>query len=186
MNVERIENVATLLAKNTLVWERHFPVEPEKLWSAIATKDGLSHWFMSIKSEIEEGGRFSFEGGWDGTITQVRPQRFIQFTPDESDQAYLRFEIKKVEGGCLFRLVDKMGPKADPVVIFDQDVPEHLKYQPGGTGTHWSGAISGYHGFVDGLERYITGKKIDFDYNVMNKKYMSLQDEWLASGKYLE
>ena len=76
--MKRMENVARMLDKNTLVWEREFPVKPEKLWDAIATKEGLSHWFMPTKHEIEEGGRFSFEDGWDGTISQVHPPHHIQ------------------------------------------------------------------------------------------------------------
>jgi uncharacterized protein YndB with AHSA1/START domain len=35
---------------------------PDTLWNAIATKEGLSHWFMPTNLEIEEDGRFSFEG----------------------------------------------------------------------------------------------------------------------------
>ena len=96
--MDHIENVATLLDKNTLVCERYFAVAPEKLWDAIATKEGLSHWFMPTKYEIGEGGRFSFAGGWDGTISQVHPPHHVQFTPDKSQHAYLRFEITATNG----------------------------------------------------------------------------------------
>jgi uncharacterized protein YndB with AHSA1/START domain len=175
--MERIENVATLLDKNTLVCERHFSVTPDTLWNAIATKEGLSHWFMPTKFEIEEGGRFSFGGGWDGTITEVHPPHHIQFTPDDSEDAYLRFEIVETNDGCLFRLIDKMGANQDTSKIFP-DEAKHKTYQPGGPGTHWSGIITGYHGFVDKLEGFITGTKIEFDYDDMCKKYMALQDKW--------
>ena len=60
--MEQIENVASLLDKKTLVCEHHFSMGPDTLWNAIATKEGLIHWFMPTKFEVEEGGRFSFEG----------------------------------------------------------------------------------------------------------------------------
>ena len=38
--MKRMENVARMIDKNTLVWEREFSVKPEKLWDAVATKEG--------------------------------------------------------------------------------------------------------------------------------------------------
>ena len=181
--MQRMENVGRMLAKNTLVWEREFSVEPEKLWDAIATKEGLSRWFMPTSFDIEEGGRFSFEGGWDGTITEVDPPHRIQFTPDDSDEAYLRFEIEKTEGGCLFKLTDKMGPALDALKHFGDDAPKFKIYQPGGIGTHWSGVASGYHGFVDALETYITGIDIPFDHDEATLFYVDILDEWHSVEK---
>ena len=178
--MNRIENIARLLEKNTLLLERRFSVPPERLWQAVATQEGLSHWFMPTPFEIEQGGRFSFEGGWEGTVTLVDPPRRIQFTPDESEEAYLRFEIEPASGGCLFRLIDKMGPAADPTRIFSADTPKHLVYQPGGIGTHWSGVVSGYHGFVDALETYVSGKTIPCDDDDLSQGYMAVLDRWHA------
>jgi uncharacterized protein YndB with AHSA1/START domain len=178
--VNRIENVARLLKKNTLLLERRFSVAPERLWEAVATREGLSRWFMPTPFEIEQGGRFSFEGGWEGTVTLVDPSRRIQFTPDESNEAYLRFEIERASGGCLFRLIDKMGPAADVAKIFGADAPKDLAYQPGGIGTHWSGVVSGYHRFVDALEAHVLGKAIAPDDGDLSRRYMTVLDEWHA------
>ena len=101
---------------------------------------------MPTKYEIEEGGRFSFGGGWEGTISQVHPPHHIQFTPDGPEQAYLRFEIVATNDGCVFKLIDRMGPAQDAAKMFP-DAPQHRKYQPGGPGTHWSGVVAGYHWF---------------------------------------
>ena len=177
-----MKNAATLLDKNTLVFERYLPVAPDKLWDAIATKEGLSHWFMPTEYEIVKGGRFSFQGGWDGTISQLYPPHNIQFTPDESQHAYLRFEITATNGGSVFKLIDKMGSAQDAARAFP-GAPQHRIHQPGGPGTHWSGIIAGYHGFVDELQGYITGHKPDSDNDDLCKSYMTLQDEWSdASG----
>ena len=176
--MKRMENVARMLEKNTLVWEREFPVKPEKLWDAIATKEGLSHWFMPTPFEIEEGGRFAWEGGWDGTITEIDPPHRIRFTPDYSDESYMLFEIEETKNGCLFKLTDKMAPALDALTYFPADRPKCEIYQPGGIGTHWSGIASGYHGFVNALESYITGVDIPFDHDEANRLYRDILDEW--------
>ncbi len=178
--MNRIENIGRLLEKNTLLFERHFEFPPERLWQAVATREGLSHWFMPTPFEIEQGGRFSFEGGWQGTVTRVEPPRCVQFTTDGSDEAWLRFEIEPTSEGCLFRLIDKMGASADPGKIFSGDTPEHLVYQPGGLGTHWSGVVSGYHGFVDALESHVSGREVPCDVDDLGRRYMPVLDAWHA------
>ena len=177
--MDQIINIATLLEKNSLAWERHFTVTPEKLWDAVASKDGLSRWFMPTKYEIEEGGRFSFHEGWDGVVSELIPLHHIVFIPDESKDAYLRFDVIKTEAGCLFRLSDKMGPTVDASKKFP-DSPDRLKYQPGGVGTHWSGTVSGYHSFVDSLETHITGarQKHFLRYEDLNDRYCEALKEW--------
>jgi uncharacterized protein YndB with AHSA1/START domain len=176
--VNSIENVAQVVDKNIIVLERHFPIPPERLWQSVATREGLSHWFMSTPQQIEQGGRFSFKGGWQGTVTLLDPPRHIQFTPDASAEAYLRFEIKAESGGCLFRLIDKMGPAADARTIFSVRAPKNMVYQPGGIGTHWSGIIAGHHGFVDSLDAYISGRSIPCDMEDLRTRYMAVLDQW--------
>jgi uncharacterized protein YndB with AHSA1/START domain len=168
-----------MIAKDTLVWERQLGVDPKTVREAIATREGLSHWFMSTKFEIVLGGPFSFERGWSGTITRIEPGRLIQFNPDaDSEDAYLRFEIESSTNGSLFRLTDKMPPDADPSKIFGDDTPEVQVHQPGGIGTHWSGVAAGYHGFVDALEAYLTGQAIPFDHDDLAGRYSPILDEW--------
>lgn len=174
----RMENVARLIERNTLVWERDFEVTPDRLWQAVATKEGLSHWFMPTDAEIEPGGRFSFGGGWEGTVTVVDPPHRIVFTPDDSGEAFLEFRIEATPTGSHFTLTDKMGPAADARKIFGADVPDDLVYQPGGPGTHWSGVASGYHGFVDALEGYLTGHDVPFDHDRASLVYVGLLHAW--------
>jgi len=172
--MNRWENVARLIDSNTLVWQRHFEIEPVRLWPALATKDGLSHWFMPTNVEIEEGGRFSFGGGWEGTVTVVDPPCRIVFTPDESDEAFLEFRIEPTATGCRFTLTDRMSPNVSARERFDEDTPDYEIYQPGGRGTHWSGVASGYHGFVDALEGHITGRLIPYDHDEGSRFYMKV------------
>jgi uncharacterized protein YndB with AHSA1/START domain len=181
--MKRMENVARMIDKSTLVWEREFSVKPEKLWDAIATKEGLSHWFMSTPFEIEQGGRFDWEGGTEGTVTEVDPPHRIRFTPDYSDEAYMLFEIEETENGCLFKLTDKMAPDFDMRKFFSAGPNKHEIYQPGGIGTHWTSIMSGYHKFVDALESYITGVDIPFDEDEANRLYRDMLDEWYTVKK---
>ena len=166
--MDKVDNVGRFLNDNKMVWKRRFPVEPEHLWDAIATKEGLSYWFMPASYEIEEGGGFSFGGSWEGTIWEARPFHQIQFVVDGHSGEYLRFEIEANEGGSSFSLIDRMG-EANETKSWP-DAPNHRTYQPGGPGTHWSGVAAGYHGSKDSLEDYITGGKVSSDYDEMCKK----------------
>ncbi|MDD9933154.1 MAG: SRPBCC domain-containing protein [Myxococcales bacterium] len=179
--MSRIENVARLLDTRTLILERRFPVDPERLWDAIATREGLSHWFMATAHEIVEGGRFAFKGGWEGTISQVVRPRHLQFeadVPDGVDGGYMRVEIVPDGDGSLFRLIDRMGEPHEP--NFPPDTPASQIYQPGGPGTHWSGVVGGYHGFVDDLDKHLTGTTHELDHAALSKAYVPVLDAWHA------
>ncbi|MEM7531996.1 MAG: SRPBCC domain-containing protein [Chloroflexota bacterium] len=175
--MSQLQNTATMRGKNTLVWERTLPISPEQLWATIATKEGLAHWFMPTTEAIQEGGRFSFEGGWDGTIVEVSPPHAIQFNPDDDEGSYQRFEVTACEDGCIFQLIDRVGASIDATEIFFDTPPHHI-YQPGGPGTHWSGVAAGYHCFVDELEGYATGVEVAFDYDELCHGYVVLLDGW--------
>ena len=173
--MDKVDNVGRFLNDNKMIWKRRFPVDPERLWETIATKDGLSHWFMPTAFEIEDGGRFSFEGGWEGTVSETGPSHHIQFDVDGDSGGYLRFEIEAIDGGSSFSLIDRMDDEIDMKRWPEE--PAHRTYQPGGPGKHWSGVAAGYHGFLDSLEDYITGGKVSSDYDEMCKEYMKVLDE---------
>ena len=172
------EDLGRLLDRRTLTWERDLTVDADTLWQAIATRDGLAHWFMPTDTEIEEGGRFSFTGGWDGTVTRVEPGRLVEFTPDAAEGASLRFELEETDAGFRFRLTDTMAPDADASALFGDDTAAVQKHQPGGPGTHWSGVAAGYHGFVDALVAHLAGTEATFDYDAMARTYVDLLDRW--------
>jgi hypothetical protein len=69
----------------------------------------------------------------------------------------------------------------DAATLFP-DSPDFHKYQPGGVGTHWSGVISGYHGFVDAVAAHFSGDEKHFDYDLMSKRYIPLMDQWLSES----
>ena len=87
-----------------------------------------------------------------------------------------KFEVETRPSGVLFRLTDQMGPGVDPLKLFDNDTPKSQLYRPGGLGTHWSGVVAGYHGFVDALDSYLTGRERPTDHDVMAKRYSPVLD----------
>ena len=179
----QVDSLGVFLNDNTFVWRRQLAVEPERLWSAIATKQELALWFMPTRFEVEEGGRFAFGDGWEGIVSEYNPLRYVQFDVDGDGGGYLRFEIEPTAGGCLFSLVDRMGQGADPKDIFGPDTAAHRIHQPGGPGTHWSGVAAGYHAFVDSLESYLTGIEIESDYEQMCKTYEHILDRHFGRDK---
>lgn len=172
--MDEIANVGRFLSDNKMIWERQFSAPPERLWGAISSRDGLSRWFMPTRYEIAVNGRFSFDGGWEGTVSEARPFRHIQFDVDGGSGAYLRFEMEAGGGASSFALIDRMGDGVDANNW--TDAPAHRRYQPGGPGTHWSGVAAGYHGFVDALEDHLSGGKVSSDYDELCMAYRRVLD----------
>ena len=167
--MDEVVNVGRFLSDNKMVWERRLPVPPEPLWDALSTRDGLGRWFMPTRYEIAVNGRFAFDGGWEGTVSEASPFQHVQFDADGGGGACLRFEMAAGNGVCFFALIDRMGAGVDA----DNwpDAPVHRRYQPGGPGTHWSGVAAGYHGFVDALEEHLAGGTVASDYDDLCKAY---------------
>ena len=182
--MDEIVNAGRFLSDNKMVWERRLSAPPERLWDAISTKDGLRRWFMPTRYEIAVNGRFSFDGGWEGTVSAARPFAHIQFDKDGGSGAFLRFEMQAGNGTCFFALTDRMGDSVDANNW--PDAPAHRRYQPGGPGTHWSGVAAGYHGFVDALEEHLSGGAVSSDYDEMCKGYRRILDARFGRGNYIE
>ena len=77
--VEHIESAGVYLADNTMVWTRWFAAALNRVWDAIATKDGLSSWFMPTKFEIAEHG-----GSLSNGVGTARSQKSILNAPSSS------------------------------------------------------------------------------------------------------
>ena len=95
----------TVVDRNTIAFERRFPDKLERVRSAI-TVDEIDHWFMKTELDLRVGGAFSFEKGWDGWISELENQRYVQF--NSSHESFTRFEIELDGDGTLFHLIDKL------------------------------------------------------------------------------
>jgi uncharacterized protein YndB with AHSA1/START domain len=171
------ENIGTVLEDNTIVWKRQMSVNALDLWNAVATRQGLNHWFMPTRFEVTQGGRFSFEKGWDGIISDITPRHHIQFDADGGGGGYLRFEIEVNDHGCLFSLTDRMSEGLDAKLNFWPATPLDHLHQPGGPGAHWNSVAAGYHRFVDSLESHITGASVNSDYDELCDIYRAVLDD---------
>ena len=159
-------DMVTVVDRNTIAFERRFPDKLERVWSAITVKDEIDHWFMKTELDLRVGGAFSFEKGWDGWISELENQCYVQF--NSSHESFTRFEIELDVDGTLFHLIDKLpddfvmevGCRQDsPIEDSDTEKMRLVGYnQPGGPGTHWTGVVAGWHAFVDSLESYLTGE----------------------------
>ena len=98
-------DMVTVVDRNTIAFERRFPDKLERVWSAI-TVDEIDHWFMKPELDLRVGDAFSFEKGWDGWISELENQCYVQF--NSSHESFTRFEIELDGDGTLFHLIDKL------------------------------------------------------------------------------
>jgi uncharacterized protein YndB with AHSA1/START domain len=60
-----ILNGATIIDRNTILFERLLPVSIDRTWKALTVKKELDQWFFrSAKIDFKVGAKFSFQTGW--------------------------------------------------------------------------------------------------------------------------
>jgi uncharacterized protein YndB with AHSA1/START domain len=92
---------------------RSYPHTIGRVWSAVATAEGLAHWFPSaVTIELRTGGRVTFSGDaaagdGSGTVLVCEPPRHLAFTWGEDE---LRFDLEPIgDDGCRLTLVNLLG-----------------------------------------------------------------------------
>ena len=103
-----IENRCEFVDTHTIRFRRRFDVDVERVWRAVTTKSEMDQWFMVTELDLRVGGRFSFEGGWDGWVPEDaeeaadpnKPPRPIQAVNEETprDVAVLNEADRVVPG----------------------------------------------------------------------------------------
>lgn len=161
-----IPNQVTFIDRHTIKFTRQFEADIERVWTAVSQKSELDQWFMVTELELRENGRFSFEGGWDGWISDMNPPHHLQF--NVTPVSYSRFELKADGHGTHFALIDRLPP--DELAPAAQGDPL-VTNQPGGPGTHWSGVVAGWHCFVNALEGHLKGEPDTTDYDLLCSAY---------------
>ncbi|MFC6083774.1 SRPBCC family protein [Sphaerisporangium aureirubrum] len=90
-------------------FERTYGHPVERVWEAVATPEGLAHWFPSaVALEPYVGGKITFSGdpnmeGTTGEVLEFEPPRRLAFSWSGDE---LRFELEAVDGGCRFTLIN--------------------------------------------------------------------------------
>jgi uncharacterized protein YndB with AHSA1/START domain len=81
-------------------FQRTYPHPIERVWAAVATPEGLAHWFPStVEIEPRAGGTITFSGdpnldATTGTILVFEPPRQLAFTWSDDE---LRFDLEPVD-----------------------------------------------------------------------------------------
>jgi uncharacterized protein YndB with AHSA1/START domain len=97
-------------------FERTYAHPIERVWDAVATPEGLAHWFPSaVEIQPYAGGAIAFSGDpnlppTSGTVLVFEPPRRLAFTWGGDE---LHFDLEPAEaGGCRFVLVNVLGDRA--------------------------------------------------------------------------
>ena len=154
----------------TVSFKRSFESSPEEVWRAISSKEGLDQWFMVTELEPHEGGKFSFQDGWNGWIGEWQEGKRIQF--NSAENAWTIFQIYPTSNVTIFTLFDRLKPD---YLAGDQADP--MNFQPGGPGTHTAGLLAGWHDFVDALESHLKGEPIEDHF----EDYVVEYTDWLKT-----
>lgn len=95
-------------------FRRTYPHAAEKVWKAVATPEGLAHWFPSaVRLEPYAGGRITFSDDPNtepatGEVLVFDPPRRLAFTwPDDE----MIFELDEVPGGCRLTLINVLAAR---------------------------------------------------------------------------
>ncbi len=156
--------ILEFLDSNKVLFKYHYQVSQERLWNALSNTAALSQWFMKTEWDFREGGRFKFEGGWEGWIEALREFEFIQF--NSSTKSFTRFDLKPMKNGAELQLTDQL---PQDLVAPQGDALHNL--QPGGQGTHWVGLLAGWDDFLLALEHYLANKEIEDHFDHLCLKY---------------
>ncbi|MEM7117289.1 MAG: SRPBCC domain-containing protein [Chloroflexota bacterium] len=171
-----IPNQVAFVDRHTILFERQLEADIDRVWTAVSRESELAHWFMPTKIELKENGKFSFEGGWDGWVSNLNPPYHLQF--NVTAVSYTRFELALTGTGTHFSLIDRLPPHELAPQPHDNVLATN---QPGGPSTHWTGVVAGWHCFVNSLESYLNGGPDPTDYDKMCEEYDSFLRNYYAS-----
>jgi uncharacterized protein YndB with AHSA1/START domain len=134
----------------TLVFHRHYPHKPERVWDAIATPEGLRGWLLCTHATIEGrvGGRIEMVSGppqypSSGRILAWEPPRLLEYewnvgpVPEmpRGERAIFRYELTRD------------GDSTHLVVTYRRITKEAAR-----------GFLPGLHAFLDRLEAQLDGR----------------------------
>ena len=60
---------------------RSYPAELADVWEACTNPERIPRWFLPVRGELKEGGRYQLEGNAGGTITRRCPECTADITP---------------------------------------------------------------------------------------------------------
>ncbi|MEO3810180.1 SRPBCC family protein [Sphaerisporangium sp. B11E5] len=97
------------LGRPAVRFQRTYAHPVEKVWAAVATPEGLAHWFPSaVTLEPHAGGKITFSDDPNvvestGEVLVFDPPHRLAFTWAGDE---MRFELEEVPGGCRFTMTN--------------------------------------------------------------------------------
>lgn len=127
----------------TVVVERDFAHEPEKLWRALTQPHLLKEWLMQTDFAPALGHKFRFTGDWgavDCRVEEIDPQRRLSYSWDAMGlESTVTWTLTPTAAGTQLRM-EQTGFRPD----------QNHAYQ---------GARMGWQNFFDQLENLLAGMK---------------------------
>jgi uncharacterized protein YndB with AHSA1/START domain len=125
----------------TLVIEREMPYPPEKVWRALTQPHLIEEWLMKNDFKPVVDHRFNFRADWGAVDCQV-----LAVEPDKTlSYAWAAFGLKTVVTWTLTPTADGTQVRMEQSGFRSEE------------DANYKGAIYGWQGFIDSLERVVGG-----------------------------
>ncbi len=134
---EMLKDAAVILDSG-MVWSRRLSAPVEDVWKAVSTSPGVQQWWLGgsphYNLDLRKGGVFQHH--WRSTVTDFEDGEYIDFANEPWIGGGMRIEVRADGDGTVFTFLVQ--------------------------GNQPAGPAAGWHGMIDKLEMYTTGKEFDF------------------------
>jgi uncharacterized protein YndB with AHSA1/START domain len=116
---------------------RSYPAELPDVWDACTNPERIPRWFLPVRGELTEGGRYQLAGNAGGTITRCDPPHGFDATWEMGD------DVSWIE----LRLADEGGGRTrfwlHHIAHVDDD--RWAQFGPGAVGVGWDSGLIGLY-----------------------------------------
>ena len=122
--------------------EQTYPAPLADVWAAVTTAERIERWFLPISGDLQQGGRYQFEGNAGGEILVCEPPA------DGAAEVAVTWEMMGAVSWVTLRLAAD-GEAATRVelehISRTADIPAEMweTFGPGATGVGWDGGMLG-------------------------------------------
>lgn len=121
--------------------EQLYPSPIDDVWDAVTTAERIARWFLPISGELEQGGKYQFQGNAGGTVLECHPPA------DGAAEYRATWEF----GGTVTWVTVRLAAEGEQTrfelehVAPVAGVPEEMweTYGPGATGVGWDSGLLG-------------------------------------------
>jgi uncharacterized protein YndB with AHSA1/START domain len=116
---------------------RSYPAELADVWDACTNPERIPRWFLPVRGELSEGGRYQLAGNAGGTITRCDPPHGFDATWEMGDDvSWIELRLAdEGDGQTRFRL--------HHIAHVDDD--RWAQFGPGAVGVGWDSGLIGLY-----------------------------------------